>query len=937
MMQHYLLHSRLKVLTAFLALLSTCVCAQTACTFQLKNPDFEEPDIVSKYGAGASFTVNNSQMVGWQTTATDGMIEIWRNGFLGVPAYSGNQFIELNANMVGALYNDANTIPGSTITFGFAHRGREGTDVMELKIGPPGGPYISQGTYSTNKTAWKYYTTSYVVPAGQTTTRFIFSALSTSTGNTSVGNLLDNINVSSVNIDFDLSATSMCGDSLGKIEVNSSKPSGVILEYSTDNINFQTSPIFNNLSSGNYKVYLKANGICIKEKAISIITKPPVLVELGKDTSFCEGSSIVLNAKTSASSFLWNNAQTSKNISVNSSGIYSVEVSDTNGCKGHDTISIKMNSNPIVNIGTDQQICPSSTATFDAGNTGSSYLWSNGASTQTIKVNSSGTYIVEVTDINGCKGKDTAQLIVNSFLNISLGSDKKICAGDSVLLDAGHTGGNYIWNTGATSQSIFAKNNATYDVEVTDKNGCKGRDTINVKVNANPSVNLGSDKEFCEGLSVTLDAGIKDATYLWSTGENTKTISVKNSGTFNVVVTDINGCKGQDTIQSQMNLKSVIELGDNKSICEGDAAVTFDAGNTGANFLWSTGANTQKISVNSSNSYAVQVTNSKGCISTDTVLLIVNTKPILDLGNDAVLCKGNFIELDAKNNGSFFVWNNGATTSKIKVDKEGFYNVKVINAKGCTSSDSINITMDSVANPISYSDTVICEGSTTLLKADITNGNTILWHDNLQQELNVSTSGNFFYSVEKGICKDTFKVTVNALEIPQITISDLSSKNYHCFENDIAPLQLNGKNIDKYLIEWKDTVSNSKQITVNKVGNYSAVVSDGKCSTEVTIELKEYCPPSLFIPNSFTPNNDGTNDVFKSYQNGIIEDYQMNIFNRWGELIYNTNSMNEGWNGKINENNAQIDVYIYTISYNYIGEQGLKKMEKLSGIVNLIR
>ena len=127
----------------------------------------------------------------WKTTAPDNLIEVWQSKLLGVPAYSGNQFIEINASFAASVYNDATTVPGSTITFGFAHRGRQGTDVIELKIGPIGGPYISKGLFSTNNIVWNFYTIKYTVPVGQSKTRFIFEAVS-SVGGQTIGNFLDN-------------------------------------------------------------------------------------------------------------------------------------------------------------------------------------------------------------------------------------------------------------------------------------------------------------------------------------------------------------------------------------------------------------------------------------------------------------------------------------------------------------------------------------------------------------------------------------------------------------------------------------------------------------------------------------------------------------------------------------------------------------------------
>ena len=130
---------------------------------------------------------------GWSTTDSNRAIEIWETGSFGVPAYEGRQFAEINAYNFAALYQDVATTPGTTVIWRFAHRGRAGTDTVRVLMGPPGGALISQGTFSTGTSAWDVKSGSYVVPAGQTVTRFQFLAVSTANGNLSVGNFIDDV------------------------------------------------------------------------------------------------------------------------------------------------------------------------------------------------------------------------------------------------------------------------------------------------------------------------------------------------------------------------------------------------------------------------------------------------------------------------------------------------------------------------------------------------------------------------------------------------------------------------------------------------------------------------------------------------------------------------------------------------------------------------
>ena len=151
------------------------------------NFDFEDYVISS-----ATAQLNENLIPCWKTTASDNLIEVWRAG--AVPAYSGNQFIEINANIASTLHQDNLMFTaGSELEISFAHRGRSGTDVMKVLIGPIGGPYDILGVYSTNNVAWTYYSSSYAVPTNGTYS-LRFESVS-SAGGVSYGNFLDAVSI----------------------------------------------------------------------------------------------------------------------------------------------------------------------------------------------------------------------------------------------------------------------------------------------------------------------------------------------------------------------------------------------------------------------------------------------------------------------------------------------------------------------------------------------------------------------------------------------------------------------------------------------------------------------------------------------------------------------------------------------------------------------
>ena len=182
-------------------------------TIALQNGGFESP--VRSPGADTNFLQGGSTPLLWDTTETDNFVELWRNGGNAqalngdrpISAEEGAQWAELNANDVGALYQDLNSVPGQVLQWSVYHRARgvngapNGIDVMQVQIGSTTSqsPQVPTGQSTPNisddTTAWNHYTGIYIVPAGQTTTRFQFAAISTSSGDKTIGNFIDNLSL----------------------------------------------------------------------------------------------------------------------------------------------------------------------------------------------------------------------------------------------------------------------------------------------------------------------------------------------------------------------------------------------------------------------------------------------------------------------------------------------------------------------------------------------------------------------------------------------------------------------------------------------------------------------------------------------------------------------------------------------------------------------
>ena len=335
---------------------------------------------------------------------------------------------------------------------------------------------------------------------------------------------------------------------------------GAVYPYTQSGVVSITSAI-NNLAGFYYFFYdwvVTSQGCPSSKVPVTATFLPDATVDLGPDGIECAG--FVLNAFNPAlTSYTWSTGATTPTITADTTGLYYVDVVNTFGCSGSDSVFLSINPSPTVNLGpADTTVC--GTLTLDAGNPGSTYVWSEpGQFGQTLDITQSGQYFVTV-NLLGCEGSDTMNVTVNPAPAVNLGPDLASC--EDVVLDAGNPGATYLWSTGATSQTITvtppAAGTTTVTVVVTNSALCDASDEIVISAGVAPVVNLGPDQTACN--SITLDAGIANASYLWSNGATTKTITVTTSGTYSVTVTDGAGCEGTDEVVLTVEQKPVADF-----------------------------------------------------------------------------------------------------------------------------------------------------------------------------------------------------------------------------------------------------------------------------------------------------------------------------------------------------------------------------------------
>jgi gliding motility-associated-like protein len=517
-----------------------------------------------------------------------------------------------------------------------------------------------------------------------------------------------------------------------------------------------------------------------------IVNTPPTatITPIGP-TTFCQGGSVQLVASAGAS-YLWSNGATTQSITVSTTGSYSVQVFAASGCSTNSApVNVTVNPLPTATITASgpTTICQGSTVTLTAS-TGVSYLWSNGATSQSITVGTAGSYTVTVTNANGCSRTSApTSVLINSLPvpTITASGPLSFCPGGSVTLTASLSA-SYLWSNGATTRAITVTTAGSYSVQVTDDNGCTASaGPVNVTVNPTPTPTISSSgpTTFCQGGSVVLTAS-PAASYLWSTGATTASITVSAAGSYFVTVTNAQGCSGASTPISVVvnpNPTPTITAGGPTTFCQGGSVVL--TASPAAGYLWSTGAVSQSITVSTSGSYSVTVTNVNGCPGTSAPVVVnVNTlpTPTVTANGPTTFCQGGSVTLTSSAAASY-LWSTGATTQSITVSTANTYNVTVTDANGCSNTSAL-VTISVLPNPTptitAGGPTTFCQGGNVVLTASPAVG--YLWSTGATtQSITVSASGSYTVTVTDGNgCSGTSvptTVTVNPLPTPTVTAS----------------------------------------------------------------------------------------------------------------------------------------------------------------------
>ncbi|MEN9742507.1 MAG: hypothetical protein RLZZ65_312 [Bacteroidota bacterium] len=737
-----------------------------------------------------------------------------------------------------------------------------------------------------------------------------------------------------------------------------------------------TGNALNITAPGTYTVGLLDQNGCLSSSSITItqdIAQPVAVITTNPNTQVltCSTTSIALIG-SGGNTYSWSNGTTaianSSTTNITAPGTYTLSVTGTNGCVDTEIINISQNITPPVasitsNIANNTLNCNTTSITLTAGG-GVSYSWSNGTAslgtTNSINVTSAGTYTLTATGANGCT--DTENITITSQANTipTFNAIAPICAGTSFTLPT--TSLNGVVGTWSPAPNF----NTTTTYSFTPNPGlCANPISFTVIVNPYPVISAQNDT-ICAGATgtITTQVSINGGTYNWAPVLNNQanlSLALSFTNSYQVIYT-VAGCA--DTANASIIVKPVPQISvQNATICAGQfATISASANLPNGAFVWSNGStsNSQTLSPSATTNYNVVYT-LDGCSSVSTFATItVLPVPSISVTNQTV-CAGDPAALTASANpsGTYFWGANGVSgTSVYTFTPTQNTQIPVYNVLNGCFSDTVYAQVNVTPLPISTftsSSSGGCVPVTVTFTADENQNTSYTWYSNGQNIGAVNpftyiftTAGNYNISLTSSLngCSSSSYLSAPIIVDAYPVAAFEPSSDLFTEPNQGLSFWNNSSNALNYFWDFGDGSTSTEVAPYHQFNNNEneaievSLVAASQLGCLDSISYTIDFDPGLvyYIPNTFTPDGDQFNQVFKPiFTYGIdTHDYLFEVFDRWGELIFESKNPAIGWDGtySMNGNQCQNGTYIYRIT---IKVPSIDDRKIIEGHLNLVR
>lgn len=647
------------------------------------------------------------------------------------------------------------------------------------------------------------------------------------------------------------------------------------------------------VAAGVYEVLITDESGCSSSQTI-VISEPDEILDVnitGFEDLLCFGAN---NGRATAMpeggiapyTFLWSNGARTQQVENLTSGTYTVNVTDANGCTVQASATIAQPDAPITilaqgNLSLSCKGASDGRIALDIQGGVGNYdlIWNTGERTTSISELSVGDYTVRVRDGNGCVEERTFTITEPEELSIEdaiVNESKCFDANNgSILLNTkgGVAPYSYQWSTGATEKNLVGISSGVYDVRVTDANGCTVSANFNLAdpglFRLSPQVKAITCVDANDAsISLNIEGGVGNVAIKWNTGASTEALTGLRPGQYNVVVTDETGCALQQTFNIPeplpLSLDAFIE---EASACNnpesGLIQMIVTGGTAPYKYRWSNGETTSTLTDILPGTYVVTVNDSQGCEAQGTYTVLqpeplrigLSTEPFIDCESRIAAIRVKAEVTGGVGNYSFS-WSRGSSaTNEVFLTEPGRLSIEITDDRGCYQQNAIDIKVPELG---------LADFEYNAPSIDITG------------ELAANDPVSFF-------------------DLSQGEVVDWRWEFGDGFGSDeIDPI---------HTYDAPGTFQVSLTVT-DRTG----------CQTVKTTTLEITEGYRIIVPNAFTPNKDGKNDFFRPSFLGL-EKVKWTIYNTWGEVVFSTEDLEtKGWDGIIRGQEAENGNYVYKLT-----------------------
>lgn len=656
-----------------------------------------------------------------------------------------------------------------------------------------------------------------------------------------------------------------------------------------------------NLPANTYNLSITDNNGCIFTSTY-VVTQPPVLfaTALG-ETVACFGGTdgdITLTAGGGSPplTYLWSNGAVTPNLTGLSNGTYSVVVTDANGCTATASAQIIAPGAPLIASATGSTLICNGTSngttsvTATGGTPPYTYQWNNGAGNSPNPTGlPANTYIVVITDANGCITTQTAVVsqpppVVVSASGTSVSCQSSTDGTATVVVVGGVLPYTYVWSGGGgNGPTATGLSPNTYTVLVSDANGCTGTASVVISAPTAISATANGQTLACFGdvngtIDLTVNGGTPPYVFNWSNNSNAEDPTGLSSGTYTVIITDANGCTFQTSasiIDPPPILASIVNPTDASCFNSNDGTATVNpAGGTPPYyFIWDNSQTSPTTSFLTPGIHSVTVTDSQGCSTVASVQINAPSALVISITGNDLTCNQSgdgdaTVAVTSNSTPPYtYQWSNGGFSPSVNGLNAGLHTVTVTDANGCQQVTSIVIGEPSIVQvtvtPQSISCSGLADGGATVTANGGSGGYTYQWSNNTSgPTIGGLTTGTYSVTAtDSNGCTGVATFFVDTA--PPLDVDAISSTPVACFGgNDGTVTVVVTQGVPPYTYQWSGGQTTQTVIGLG-AGSYTVVVTDANGCTSLpeTVNVTQpNTPVSSVIGNINEPSCEGLFD-----------------------------------------------------------------------------